>query len=61
MFDRIKQKTPKKLRGGRQPTSQLRQKRATAAGKLVTFFHPDYTVGPGISPGHAEVIGNITV
>ena len=22
-------------------------------GTALTFFHPDYTVGPGFSPGHA--------
>ena len=25
--------------------------RATSGASQLTFFHPDYTVGPGISPG----------
>jgi hypothetical protein len=30
-------------------------------GRVTIFFHPDYTVGPGITPGHAfRLVGYTT-
>lgn len=40
------------------------QSKAMSAGAMIPrytiFFHPDYTVGPGVSPGHALRLAGCT-
>jgi hypothetical protein len=47
----IKQKPESKLLSGHDSSHQKRF--SGLARKNITFSHPDYTVGPGVSPDHA--------
>jgi hypothetical protein len=60
--DAIKNKHPKRLFWGRvtaKPGEQAfyaaRLNTAACHSQVFTFFHPDCTVGPGVSPDHARL------